>query len=172
MVAAYINYFRNLAERHPSILHQAVNESLNGDPSLCRFGRFWNLDLYMESPPSGTLPDGPCVHLQMFDMDVNDQSGHYAVRGDYKGGLLITSLAIQNDAMSEEQCLTECYEIALDFLKNMWENSTSFCGDFALEYEKVQLSQVGPIWDNRYGWYLTFGMTQQLHLDTRPNAFL
>lgn len=168
MVAEYIEYFRRFAEQHQAIGHQRINEGQNGDPYTCRFGRFWNLDLYLESPPDGLKTSATTVQVQLFDAVLQSPTGHYDVRASMEGGVLITQQAIKNDRVDEERCLTECYNIALDLITLMYQNSGSFCPrSFAFDYDRIKITPVGPIWDNRFGWWLTFGIDQLLNLHTR-----
>ena len=81
MVLKYIDYFRQLAIKHPSIMHNAAAETQDGDPTRCRFGRFWNVDLYLEKPPGGILSDDVSLHLQLFDFNLNSHTGHFDLKG-------------------------------------------------------------------------------------------
>lgn len=171
MVLSYIEYFRQLAIAHTDIAHVSSQEGLDARPGDCRFGRFWNLDLYIAKTPSGITHEGPVLHLQMFDFEVDDSTGYFDLKGNFEGGFMITEKAILNNIASEELALSKTFDITMDYFKAMHENATSFCKQFTFEFSEINSVQVGPIWDNRFGWYTTFKVVQKLNLTDRPNKF-
>lgn len=153
-------------------MHNAAAETQDGDPTRCRFGRFWNVDLYLEKPPGGILSDGVSLHLQLFDFNLNSHTGHFDLKGLFEGGFLITKKADKNNSASEEDCLHECYEITMDFYKHIYDNShTPICDGLTFDYENMKSVQVGPLWDNRFGWWTTFGLISNVDLNKRDNVF-
>lgn len=171
MVTEYLDYFKTLASLHPDIQHDISAEGLDGDPSKVRFATFWEADVFSKTPPSGLTNAAPSLALHLLDGTLSDTTNNWDVRSRLNGGFVISERVTVNDRHAEQQAYINCEQIMLDFLVALREQSTDFCGVGAIHLETIQFFQVGPLWDNRFGWWCKFEFSFPLKLQDRPNVF-
>lgn len=172
MIANYINYFRNLAVLHPDILHQVSAEGLDGDVTGVKFGMFWEADLFNKVPPAGINSPDITMHLHLLEGRTDDSTGYFSINGKYDGGLVLTKRAILGDYEGERIAYKDTFEVLMDILVELKDQSRARCDGFApFDFQDIQFFQVGPIWDNRFGWWLKFSFDKPLGLEDRTNIF-
>lgn len=172
MVDQYIDYFRSLAVRHPSIQHSAANEGLDGNPSLCHFGRFWEPDIYKKTAPEGCVSNDISLMLHLMEGKPDEGPGLYALTGIFSGGLVVSRRVVPGSIQDEQKSFSDCWQVILDLLKEFSDQSLDGCGGFArFDFNNTHWFQIGPIWDYRFGWWLKFDFTSPLDLQDRVNVF-
>lgn len=171
MVTEYLDFFKNLAVLHPSIQHDPAPVTLDSKPEKIRFGTFWEADIFAKTPPSGITAEGPCLTVHLLDGVLSDSSSHYDIRGKLSGGFVISERVTANDRAAEQAAYANCQEILFDFLVKLWKEATDFCGLGAIDMNSIQFFQVGPLWDNRFGWWCKFDYSHPLKLQDRPDVF-
>lgn len=154
----YISYFRDVAVRHKDILHDVLSEGQDGIPEACRFSIF-SMDEVSRNLRT-QIAEGVVLHLHLYDWQVTDNEAG-DTRGQYHPGFLITEKAQPNNNLSEQQVYIHTERVVWGIINKMYlemNNGEKDCAHFAdvINFNTITVKPVGPLWDNRYGWWVEF----------------
>ncbi len=159
----YIDYFRDIAVRHKEILHDVLSEGQDGIPGECRFSTF-SMDDVSRNLRTQTA-DGIALHLHLYDWQVKDNEAG-DVRGQHNGGFLITKKAQPNNNKDEQDVYVATELVVWDIVNKMYNEKNAGacnCYNFSdiINFNTITVKPVGPLWDNRYGWWVEFTYTKK-----------
>lgn len=154
-VSNYIEYFRQIAIKNKTIAHNPDAESKNGPKGECAFTVF-NMDAVARSLRTAMKPT-PCLHLHIYDNLFNGKAP--ALKSNFSAGFLITRKVKMNNNQDEIAAYAECEKVVYEILAAMQHDYTEdgSCGALgAVDLSRVKITATGPLWDNRFGWWVEF----------------
>lgn len=158
---SYREYFRSIAIANSKIRHNPASEDLNSELIGEKAFDTFNTEQVLKDNDKGLNRDRCCLHLHVFNADISSP-GH--TTGVFNGGFMITR--VSDNETPIDSCYEECESIVLAIIKKMQQDysgqSNAHCSPFGImDFEKISYSAVGPIWNNRYGWYVMFNYKNQ-----------
>lgn len=167
-VNSYKAYFHDKAVRHRSLRHNPACDGPSGPIGGKRFTLFTQEDVVAGLRSS--IPDSPVLHLHLYDLKLQDNEA-YDHRGHYTAGFMITQKAGVNDTNAQATAYAACEQIAEDIIASlMYDERTLGLCSFPLgiiDWNSLDLSFLGPLWDSRYGCFVTF--RYQTRRDSMPD---
>lgn len=173
MVDTYIDYFRQLAVRHKDIRHNPAAESGELAAEEKRFTT-WGADEAVTGLK--TSLGYMALFLEIFELNTRGDNP-YSVKAQYRGAISIFDRVNYNDFEDQAQKCDKCYQVLEEMLRQMWqdhygtgkERCTTPFGQVL--FNALDISYVGPLFDNVYGWRceFTFAPKKVLNLLTGPD---
>lgn len=171
-ILTYKSYFRDLAIRNRKLLHLPNSESPEAEAGTCKFTSFSQEDLIATKLRSSLSTDA-VLHLHNYDWTQPNADTTYDVRRFYDAGFIVSQFAPRQDEPAIEAAYANTEQIVEELLDAMsldYKNDPNHCGlPFGRpDLSKLSVTSVGPLWDGRYGWFVTFPF--ELKKDGSPAA--
>lgn len=166
-VAAYINYFRGLAITHKDIQHNPASETGSAAPGAKKFTR-WGVDEVVTG--LRTQLGWPALLLELYEVQTTGQN-YYDIKGNYTGAFTVLDAAKVNNYASEVAAFVKTETIYRDLLKKIWQDHFGADADFCdkvfsdFSFEKLNITPVGPLFNNQFGWRIEFSFRPALSFD-------
>lgn len=154
MLNKYIQFFRGLAKAHKMIAHNPDTESKDYMGTDRSAFTIFNSDDVLRNVRTNLSP-GPTLHLHIYSSNIMYNG---TVKANREGGFMVTAKPGSNAIADENITYEKCERVALGLIAKLQH---IFANDrcslpFIIDVAKIQMVPVGPIWDDRFGWYLTF----------------
>lgn len=158
MLDKYITYFRNIATSHQLILHDQATESKDAASKGKRGFTVFNADEVLRDLRTA-MQSGVCLHLTLPTTALNSEAHPTGIK---EAGFIVASKAEKNDIQSQTHCYLECERAALGIIARMQHDAQNdACMPLVFDLSRLQIMPVGPLWDNRFGWVVTFQMLER-----------
>lgn len=155
-VASYVDYFRWIAENNSSLQHNPAGETGDGDQGSVHFTR-WTADEILTGLRSKV--GFPCLMLELYETDTRGDAFDIDLRP--QGAFSIIDRA-DNNFDSEMAAFTNAESITREVLQQIWNDHYAQGADrctsplLNFDFEKLNISPVGPILDNCFGYRVLF----------------
>lgn len=151
-VIAYKEYFEQLATLNKILLHDPAT------PGKTAF-TFFSQDDVIANKLKTAIGPGACLHLHMYEWRMKDNNA-FDLRKLKQGAFMITKQVKNGDPDSVAAAYDETEVIADDIINKMMADFyANDCKNLVFgipEFEQLEVTPVGPLWTNRYGWYVTW----------------
>lgn len=168
----YTGYFKHLAITHKDLRHDPQSETGNAPAGSKKFTR-WGADEVITGLRSSI--GYPAMLLELYEINTHAETP-YDVKGYYSGAFTIIDRAEPDNTAAEEDCHAIAEKIYLDILQQIYQdhygrNKNRCLTPFAeFSFNNLQITPVGPIFDNCFGWRVEFAFkpTALLSITTPP----
>lgn len=151
LYSEYISYFRNIAIKLKSIGHT---------DEVKRFTRI-NIEEVLNSSMTLDL-NNVCMTLEAYETGV-DNNFSDNLRDIKTGALMILKHATSGDLDSQDSVLSETEQVVLSIISKMKKDMRDNVLIKHLDLGSLQINKVGPVFDNCFGWRLTFSFDESLN---------
>lgn len=166
-IKQFNNYFRTLATENHHVLHNPEAENNDEIVGQCHFSILDADEVLLESTRRG-MSTGINIYLSPYEFKGYDnQAGD--LRGIYTAGFIVAKLAARGIVQEIEQCYTDTEVVVQEFINRMLADSEEQFGTprCACPFQNLNLSDftytfVQGIWENHYGWFVSFTYQQFL----------
>lgn len=150
----YIDYFANLAEKYQIKLD------------------FYIMDVNEFTGALRGSVQYPCMILNGLQGELKENTVDNIHDKTRAGFMIIDHCANVDDFTREREILTNTKAIAMDIISRMMYDKLERCEEYPMLREfavsEVKYEMYGPVFDNDYGWNVTFSISEQLDLTFEP----
>jgi hypothetical protein len=160
-VGGYTEYFRRLAIAHKDIGHDRDSETNDSKAGKKKFAR-WSSDEVVTGLRSKV--GFPALLIELYEVNTKSEMV-YHIQEKPMAAFTILEHAKLHDYADEERAFELTEKIAADILKQIWQDHYGPTANRCetpfkdVDFNGIQMTPVGPLFDNEFGWRVEFGFT-------------
>lgn len=169
---SYIDYFRAIAVAHVSIAHNPLAENQDTDSGDCYFGIFDLADVFTKLK-SSMGSDRASLLVHPYEIKGSNKGGADN-RLAFTGGFVVAKKAAKFDIIDRVNAQLYSEQTTLDIVGKMISDCRNSDGNKCntpfenLQLDNFDITPVGPIWENHYGWHVEFSFTMDANIRLHP----